>query len=111
MIMSHDINTSPSDYTEERGPKLNHLYDQFQYEDRFKTNYKLQIGSYYDYNNAFNKVEELKTIFVEPVVVLNSYVDNTTQYKVLLGEFKTIEEAKKFKEILKTDFDIESLIY
>ena len=111
IIISHNLNTSPSVYSETRGPSLNNLYSQYQIAEKFRTNYKLQLGSYFDYNDAFDKVRDLKEIFLEPIVVLNSYVDNTTQYKVLMGEFKTIEEAESFRKILETDFELNSIIY
>ncbi len=111
MAISHNLNTSPSIYSENRGPNLNHLYNQYQIAEKFRTNYKLQLGNYHDYNDAFDKVQELKEIFIEPIIVLNSYVDNTTQYRVLMGEFKTINEAESFRKILKTDFKMDSVVY
>lgn len=110
-VISHNVNSSPSVYSENRGPNLNHLYNQYQIAEKFRTNYKLQVGNHFDYNDAFEQVSELKEVFLEPIVVLNNYVDNTTQYKVLMGEFQTIEEAESFRKILKTDFKIDSIVY
>lgn len=111
IVISHKVNTSPGVYSENRGPNLNHLYNQYQIAEKFRTNYKLQLGNYTNYTEAFDKVQELKEIFLEPIIVLNSCVENTTQYKVLMGEFKTLDEAESFRKILKTDFKMDSIVY
>ena len=48
---------------------------------------------------------------MEPIIVLNDYVDNMTQYKVMMGEFQTIEEAEGFRKILQRDFGIKAVIH
>jgi len=110
-VFNHEENSSPSVYEENRGPNLDNLYSQYQMAERFRTNYKLQIANYFNYTDAYEKVKELKEEFVEPIVVLNTYMDNTTQYRVLMGEFKSIEDAESFRKVLKSDFEIDSIIY
>lgn len=110
-VQNRKENSNPAIYADDRGPKLDNLYTQYQIAERFRTNYKLQIANYFNYNDAYEKVKELKETFIEPIVVLNTYMDNTTQYRVLMGEFKTIEEAESFRKILKNDFEIDSIIY
>jgi len=105
-------NSSPiSAPTGATGPGLEHLYSQYRMAEKFKTNYKLQVGNYMDYVKAFEQVKELKEQFIEPIVVMNDYVENKTHYRVLLGEFKTIEEAESFRKILDKDFKIDSIVY
>jgi len=111
MVISHTINTKPTSFSNEQGPNLDRLYDQYQMAERFKTNYKVQVGNYMDYSEAHKHVKELKEVFVEPIVVLNDYVNNKTHYKVLMGEFKTLDEAESFRKILQKDFKIESIVY
>ena len=79
--------------------------------EKFRTNYKLQVGNHMNYKSAFEQVKGLKDQFIEPIVVMNDYVNNKTQYKVLLGEFKTITEAESFRKILTRDFDIDAIVY
>jgi rare lipoprotein A len=79
--------------------------------EKFRTNYKLQVGNHMDYAVAFEQVEKLRGQFIEPIIVMNDYVNNKTQYKVLLGEFKTIAEAESFRKILDKDFKIDSIVY
>jgi len=111
LVISHNINSRPNTFTNEQGPNLDRLYTQYQMAERFKTNYKVQVGNYLDYSEAHKNVKELKETFEEPIVVLNDYVNNKTHYKVLLGEFKTLEEAESFRKILKSDFHIDSIVY
>ncbi len=104
-------NVKPSKVSEKNGPGLNHLYSQYKMAEKFKTNYKLQVGNHMDYVRAFEQVKDLKDQFIEPIVVMNDYVENKTHYKVLLGEFKTISEAESFRKILKDKFEMDAIIY
>ena len=110
VVVKHSYNKSPFEM-EERGPGLDHLYNQMNLGNNFRTNYKLLIGNFFDYTEAHFKVKELQETFTEPIVVLNHYVENTTQYKILLGEFKTIADADAFRLQLKKDHGIETTIY
>ena len=87
------------------------LYTKYLNRERSKSNYKLQIANYTDYTLAFKKVNELSETFMEPIIVLNDYVDNMTQYKVMMGEFQTMDEAEGFRLILKRDFNIDAIIH
>jgi len=111
LVTSHVPNSRPTSFSNENGPNLDRLYSQYKMAERFKTNYKVQVGNYLDYAEAYKQVKELKETFIEPIVVLNDYVNNKTHYKVLLGEFKTIDEAESFRKILQKDFEIESIVY
>ena len=111
IITRHSYNTSPITTGGERGPSLNNLFTQYQMAERFRTNYKLQVGFYFNYLDAHNKVKALREKFAEPVVVLNEYVENKTQYKVLMGEFKTMNEAESYRKILKKNHKIDAIIY
>jgi len=111
-IASHHVNTRPTSMMgNEPGPNLERLYSQYQMAEKFKTNYKVQVGNYLDYTEAHSQVKDLKETFIEPIIVLNDYVNNKTHYKVLMGEFKTLDEAESFRLILKKDFDINSIVY
>ena len=110
IVVNHSYNVSPME-SEERGPGLDHLYNQMHLSDNFRTNYKLLVGNYFDYTEAHFKVKELQETFTEPIVVLNQYVENTTQYKILLGEFKTIADADAFRAQLKNEHGIETTVY
>lgn len=103
------VNSSPQD--REYSRSLDKMYSKYVSSERNRTNYKVQIANYTDYTQAFKKVNELGETFMEPIVVVNDYVDNTTHYKVLMGEFKTMEEAESFRKILKRDFGIDGILH
>ena len=113
IVVSHSVNKSPFKVGESTpsDPQLEHLYQQLQFAENFKSNYKLLVGNFFDYTEAHFKVREMQEKFDLPVVVMNQYVQNTTQYKVLLGEFKTIVEAQDFKKDLKENHGIEATVY
>ena len=110
IVVTYPYNTSPNNATESEEQDLNNLYAKYLSAERRKTNYKLQIANYTDYTEAFKKVNELSQTFMEPIIVINDYVDNMTLYKVMMGEFQTMEEANGFRLILERDFGINSII-
>ncbi len=111
VIINHNFNTSPVSAGEDRGPSLNNLFSQYKIAERFRSNYKLQVGFYNNYIEAHKRVKALKENFAEPIVVMNQYVENTTQYKVLMGEFKTMNEAESYRKLLKNNHQIDAIIY
>ncbi len=113
IVVNHSINRSPFKIgeSETRDPQLEHLYQQYNLAENFRSNYKLLVGNYFDYTEAHFKVKELQESFDAPVIVMNQYIENTTQYKILLGEFKTVAEAEEFRNKLKEDHGIETTIY
>ncbi len=72
--------------------------------------FRLQIGVYEDYENAFKEVNALKEEFIDPIIVLNDYHNGGVRYKIMLGEFDTIEEAEGFRIILERDFGRNSIV-
>lgn len=75
-----------------------------------KSNYRVQVGIYSDFKNTFRYVNELKDQFLEPVIVLNDYKNEKIVYKIMIGEFKTQNEATSFVKILKNEFQIEGIV-
>jgi len=110
IAVTYPYNTSPKKAANSNDAELNELYAKYLATERKKTNYKLQIANYTDYEEAFKKVNELSQTFMEPIIVINDYVDNMTLYKVMMGEFQSMEEAKGFSHILERDFGINSII-
>lgn len=109
LSVTYPYNSSPSDDNYDNS--LNDMYNKYLSNERRRTNYKVQIANYTDYTAAFEKVNELTETFIEPIVVINEYVDNMTHYKVMMGEFNTLEEAEGFRVILNRDFGINGIIH
>ena len=77
-----------------------------------KTNksYRVQVGAFTDYANTLNLVDNLNTQFDEPVIVLNSYVNDATVYKVFVGDFEKYEEADRLKNSIIKKFGVKGFV-
>ncbi len=115
IIIRHDFNKSPKnihrdDPSEESPWMLTHDEYKRYKESSLRRNYRVQVGVYTEYADARNKVDELRDLFIEPVVVLNDFRDEKVLFKVLLGQFETIEEANSFCKILASNFGIKAIV-
>ena len=116
VIIKHDFNQSPkringSKDIEEEDPWTISQDDYRRYTEMSnKRNYRAQVGIYDDYSLAQAEVNRLRDIFLEPIVVLNDFRDDKVLFKIMLGQFKTIEEADSFCKVLKTNFSIDAII-
>jgi len=116
--ITHQFNSSPaadaspsnttSSASEDYDLKL--LYEEYRRSEKTKSTYRLQVGVYEEYQEAFDKVNVLREEFLEPIVVLNDYRDGKTLYKVMMGEFKSQNEAESFRVILLNSFNIQSIV-
>jgi len=77
-----------------------------------KTNksYRVQVGVYTDYANTLNIVNNLNANFDEPVVVLNSYLNSKTVYKIVVGDFDNKEGADLLKNKIFERFNIKGFV-
>ncbi len=112
-VVNNGINLSPSlnTPTPSSQPSEADKFDMNAYRT-FNSNrtYRIQIGVFDDHTNAFERVNEVRETFAEPVIVLNDYQDGNVLYKVMMGEFGTQEEAESFRLILKNQFGIDSIV-
>ena len=58
--------------------------------------FSLQVGSYGMYDNVVKAIEEYKQKYNLPVIMRVENTGGTINYKLLIGEFKTKEEATKY---------------
>ena len=112
LVIQHDLNTSPSKTNfEYNRSELEATYLRYiESENNRERNYRLQLGTYYDYESAFKKVNTLKKTFLEPIIVVNDYDSGKVRFKVMMGEFDTMAEAKSFGTILAKEFSMDSII-
>jgi len=77
-----------------------------------KTNksYRVQVGVYTDYANTLNLVDNINANLDEPVVVLNSYLNDKTVYKVYVGDFDNLGEAKNLKATITAKFGLNGFV-
>ena len=76
-----------------------------------KSSYKMQLGVYSSLDRASNHVEELKKIFMDDITIVQLETDGKIMYRVLLGDFSSLSEAKSFKTILAQQFGMNSIIF
>lgn len=63
----------------------------------------VQIGVFAEYGNVLIQVEKLQKVFAnQPVIVNINELGGRTVYKVLLGQFTAVNEARKMLNIMKT---------
>lgn len=80
------------------------------YKDRKRSAYRVQTGVYEEYAGAAKMVSKLRETFLEEIVVLNDYRGDKVLFKVMLGQFATLEEAESFRKILEREFQIEGIV-
>jgi len=106
-------NVSPSNGTSHEDRQyLDDLYKE--YKEQIAMNnrqYNAQVGIYDNYQDAFVEVNKLKEKFLEQVIVITEYKEGKTHYKVLLGEFNTIEEANSFCTELQKKYNMNAIVH
>ena len=80
------------------------------YKDTKRSVYRVQTGVYQEYAGASKMVALLKETFLEDIVVINDYRGDKVLFKVMLGQFATLEEAESFRKILSREFDINGIV-
>lgn len=114
IISTNAVNSSPSaqrtfEHTQDDSFTMS-TSEYNQYRDQQKSVYRVQVGVYRKYAGAAKQVKYLRDTFIESVIVMNDNRGGEVLYKVLLGQFKTYEEAESFRKILERDFDIKAIV-
>ncbi len=99
-FIKHKVNSSPrelvqNDYTASTSGELT---------DSAKTMYRMQMGVFSTLESANIKSEELKQQFVDKISIIQQEKDGKILFKVLLGEFNTLNEARSFNRYLMSNF-------
>ena len=61
----------------------------------------IQIGAYTDYNNVIVQTNRMKQLFGEPVVVASNQVNGQMIYKIVVGNYISLQEAKSLQNRMK----------
>jgi thioredoxin-related protein len=111
-VVKHTFNTSPKNYrSQKRTHSTSNKPGYSKYVDApARTSYQLKIGEFDNYEDALTQYNELVNQFIEPIIVLNDFKNNTIMYKVLMGDFKTEKEAIEFKDILLNQFNMDVIV-
>lgn len=110
VVQNHYFNQSPNKESTIQAP-VEDKYNEYRSSNNAKSNYRIQVGDYNNYEAALRKVNEIREEFLEDIIVLNDYRDGEVWYRVLMGNFGSESEASSFQKILKRDFQIDSVVY
>lgn len=72
--------------------------------------YRVQVGVFTDYANTLKLVDNFNETFNEPIVVMNSYLNNKTVYKVVVGDYKSYEQAETLRNKILNKMKIKGII-
>lgn len=113
-------NTTTGYSTTRKVINTNHVEDEFSISreeylnysrmEEKRSNYRVQVGLYKEFSDASARSRELKEIFIDPIVILQDTQNGQKMYKVLLGNFASLDEAESFRKILKDQFNIQAII-
>lgn len=105
--IKHKVNTSPRELVQTSCAKPELVATP---QEETKTMYRMQMGVFSTIEGAGIKSDELKQQFIDKVTIVEQEKEGKVYYKVLLGEFTTLNEAKSFKKILEEQFQLASVI-
>ena len=71
---------------------------------------RLQMGVFSSFEGAQTKLNALREEFLEPMVVINDNKGEKVLFRVMMGQFQTMEEAESFRKILKNSFGLDAII-
>ncbi|MBK8620553.1 MAG: thioredoxin family protein [Saprospiraceae bacterium] len=114
-VISHSANTAPTmQVPTESNPAEMKLSPEeeiaFQKEPKNQKVYKLQVGVFEKYESAEIFIQKLNQLFTEPVTVRNDFIQQKIVFRVFIGQFDELEEAQKFKDILKTENQMDAIV-
>ncbi|MEZ4908596.1 MAG: thioredoxin family protein [Saprospiraceae bacterium] len=107
-------NTTPKTHSYNKSPKEINQNDNLNTENQatVKTtiSYRVQVGVYSDYANAEIMLDKIYENFTEPVVVMNTYLNDKTVYKVMVGDYSDKEGADELKYQIDKKLNINSMV-
>lgn len=94
----------------EQDQDLDHKLGNFKYTKKITKKYRLQVGVYSKFTNTYKIVNDLKSKFADPVIVLNDSINGKVMYRVFLGEFYEVGEAETFQKMILSKYNLQSVI-
>ena len=62
----------------------------------------VQVGAFFDYGNVLIQTEKLQSQFAQPIVVNINELEGKTVYKLVVGVFTDVDDAKKLNQKMQT---------
>ncbi len=114
-IVRHEFNTKPTQVTPEviESPSMKATKEEFtrQYDEKYTGHtYSVQVGVFERFDGAQNMVNSLRQLFTEEITVVHDMKDDHAIFRVRLGQFRSDEDARKFKDMLKVEYNMEGLV-
>jgi thiol-disulfide isomerase/thioredoxin len=109
-FVKHKVNSSPRDVLKKEIDQPTEATEYVQ-EDESKTLFRMQMGVFSTFEGANAKSLELQNVFVEKITIIeHTNTNGKILYKVVMGEFSTSSEARSFKDVLETQFNMKSIV-
>jgi thiol-disulfide isomerase/thioredoxin len=119
--VTHRVNTSPRESVkpiESKVVESSSILDVNHYKsspgettNRSKSLYRVQLGVYTSIEGALKKSDEIKQTFLDDVTIVQDENNDNLLFRVCLGQFKNLDEARSFKTMLLKEFKIKGLVY
>lgn len=97
----HRMNTSPFDI----GQMADNVIE------KSANVYRLQMGAFSTFESAVQEVNGLQEKFDQSIVIVQDNVVDKKLFKVVLGEFKSLNEALGFQNLIRERFQLETIVY
>lgn len=110
-VVKHEVNQSPGSITKQSAySSESNLSSSLSNSAERNHAYRIQLGVFKEFENTYSMVNNLKSRFLDPVIVLNDIEAGEVRYKVMMGEFQTEKEAEIYREILEKDYNLKGLV-
>jgi thioredoxin 1 len=120
-VVTHKVNTSPREAlkttettkkdTDDHSEIVAYVPAVGETTNRAKSVYRVQIGVFASIESAIKKSDEVKKTFLDEVTIIQDELNSGLIFRVCLGQFQNIDEARSFKGMLTKEFNIKSIVY
>lgn len=117
VIIKHEFNTapivSPNNDALLNSESMNNTkeeYNKYFSQNQSQSAFKVQVGVFERYQGANEMVNTLRQLFTEPVTVVNEYRNNSPVFKVRIGQFYSIQDADRFRQNLKSEYNMDGIV-
>jgi thiol-disulfide isomerase/thioredoxin len=120
-VVTHKVNTSPREAlktvettnstNQENTEIVAYVPTKGETTNREKNLYRVQIGVFGSIESAIKKSDEVKQTFLDEVTIIQDELNSGLVFRVCLGQFHNIDEARSFKSMLTKEFNIKAIVY
>lgn len=78
---------------------------------RTRSLYRVQLGVYASIESAIKKSDTIKETFLDEVTIIQDEFDTGIVFRVCIGQFQNLDEARSFKTMLAKEFNIQAVVH